>query len=97
MGNRTVVMLSNDTAHEWSHDPELGQKISRAMNNREYVGNYGRVVQCCHADEQTLAILTEYDSFEEVGYEFWQRDSDFRLKLLEAFADKMGYKLVERG
>lgn len=32
MGFRTVVMLSNDYAHEWEHDPKLGEKIAHAMN-----------------------------------------------------------------
>ena len=74
MGFRTVVMLSNDMCHAWSTDAELGQKIQKAMNyawvtdsdpysrdNR--VGNYGRVVECVHADTQTLSILNHYDGF----------------------------------
>lgn len=36
MGYRTVVILNNDVAHEWSKDVGLGEKISAAANTISY-------------------------------------------------------------
>jgi hypothetical protein len=50
MGFRTVVVLSNDQAHEWTQDPELGQKIMQAgleIPNGAYF-QYGKVVEQVH-------------------------------------------------
>lgn len=106
MGFRTVVMLSNDQAHEWSNDPELGKKISRAMNHANTVGGdgraelgYGRVVECTHADCQTLAVLDGYTFFEIRATKPWARDesrSEITLKLLKEAARNLGYGLVKR-
>jgi hypothetical protein len=104
MGYRTVVMLSNDRAHEWESDPELGKKISRASHlsgsDRDAsVDNYGAVVQVVHADTQSLAILDGYTSFKSVATNAWARnqsDSDVALALLKSFADEMGFRLVKK-
>lgn len=107
MGFRTVVMLSNDYAHEWEHDPKLGEKIARAMNyaNGEVengnarVGAYGMVVQCVHADTQTIAVLDGYTSFDAVAHKGWQRDESAEavaLRLLKEAADKFGYRLAKK-
>jgi hypothetical protein len=79
MGFRTVVMLNNDTSHEWSKDPKLGEKIQTAMSrhgrgNDRYedeVGNYGRVVEVVHADQFTLAALGAYTLFKPIGNSFY--------------------------
>ena len=62
MGYRTVVVFNNDQASTWENDPELGKKIARDMHRYgdgrtplEQIG--GRVLECTHADTQTLAIL----------------------------------------
>ena len=107
MGYRTVVMLSNDHAHEWQHDAELGQKISRAMNHvgesngarNAGVGGYGQVVECEHADCQTLAVLDGYTSMEMVGFKAWARGEskdDITIGLLRDAAKRLGYSLVKR-
>jgi hypothetical protein len=106
MGFRTVVMLNNDQAHQWQHDAELGQKISRAMNHANdkndhlaEVGSYGRVVECVHADNQTLAVLDGYTSMRAVAFGHWMRDEsrdEISLKLLKEAAKKIGYRLVRQ-
>lgn len=99
MGYRTVVVLINDQAHEWMKDPELGKKISMAMNGRrggEDLG-YGRVVECCHADQQTLAVIDSYN-FTGIAHGYWsgnETDVETQRKLLADAASKIGYKLIK--
>jgi hypothetical protein len=93
-------MLSNDRHSEWSKDAELGRKIGYAMNDRSG-GNlgYGRVVQCVHADTQTLAVLDMYDGFTVLANGCWQhgqKDDEVALKLLKEAADKLGYSLRKK-
>lgn len=84
MGFRTVVMLNNDACHEWSVDPALGEKISMAMTHASSrdrrdmasVGGYGQVVECVHADQQTLAMLDGYMAFKYVDSQPWTRGTD---------------------
>lgn len=106
MGFRTVVMLSNDMAHEWQKDTELGQKIGRAMSfandkarkDMASVGGYGAVVECVHADNQTLAMLDGYTAFTHVDSQSWMRgegDDTAVVRLLKSAAKKLGYRLVK--
>ena len=109
MGFRTVVMLNNDLTHEWSNDPKLGEKIQEAMNfahtsNEERkqwsrIGNYGRVVECVHADTQTLVRLDHYTGFEPLAYTsrtFGPSTDEDKLRLLKRAAEEMGYRLVKK-
>lgn len=102
MGFWTVVMLSNDQAHEWSHDAALGKKILSVMNrwgSDANIGGYGRVVQCVHAGQQTLAVLDGYTSFEAVQTKGWARGEDkgaITMALLKDAARALGYNLVKR-
>lgn len=109
MGFRTVVMLSNDVSHEWSKDPNLGEKIQMAMSyahtthpdRKEWarVGNYGRVVECVHADTQTLVRLDHYTGFEPLAYTsrtFGPSTEEDKLNLIKRAAEEMGYRLVKK-
>jgi hypothetical protein len=99
MGFRTVVMLNNDLHHEWSRDEKLGQHISRATSIPGMMPRYGAVVQCAHADLQTLAILDGYTSFDQIAGKGWVREEareDMALKLLKEAAEKLGYRLVKK-
>jgi actin-related protein len=102
MGFRTVVMLSNDRAHEWENDPELGRKIGHAMlraNGSDGDIDYGRVVECTHADTQTLAVIDGYTLFTPVSHKNWNsRDTydSVKLELLKAAADKLGFRLTKK-
>lgn len=106
MGFRTVVMLNNDMAHRWQNDPELGRKVAHAMHsaNSEEAGTaeldgYGQVVQCVHADSQTLAVLDGYTAFRPLAGRAWVRgesEQGLALKLVKAAAEKLGYRLVKR-
>ncbi len=85
MGFRTVVMLSNDYAHEWGHDPKLGEKIAHAMNyandeanNKARLGSYGTVVECVHADTQTIAVLDGYSRFDAIAHKGWSRGEPWK-------------------
>ena len=111
MGYRTVVVLYNDQCGEWENDPELGKKIVAGMNfctdklgqldqsfNPSYL-HYGKVVQCTHADTQSLAVLDGYSmktimhSFRSMGRE----DETLKhIRLLREAADNLGYKLVKK-
>lgn len=107
MGFRTVVMLSNDLCHDWQKDARLGEKISLAMNyasdpkrwEMAGVGTYGRVVECVHADNQTLAMLDGYTQFKHIDAQPWSRgasDDEAALRLLKSAAKKLGYRLVKQ-
>lgn len=106
MGFRTVVILNNDLAHEWAHDPLLGQKIGTAMNyasmfttdDRACVGNYGKVVECVHADAQTLAVIDSLD-MTPVAVGHWYMGQDMeqaRLELVKQAAANLGYNLTKK-
>lgn len=103
MGFRTVVVLYNDQASTWEADAELGKKIARAMNSamghtpdREADLGYGKVVECTHADTQTLAVLDGY-GFQSLAYDHWwanKTDEELQLRLLKEAAEKLGYRLT---
>ena len=103
MGFRTVVVLSNDRAHEWENDPELGRKIMHAgsMKSCGYPERardelpYGTVLEQVHADTQTVAILDGY-SGEAMAHTHWfqnQTDEQRDLACLKALAEKLGYRV----
>lgn len=107
MGFRTVVMLSNDMAHVWQKDAELGNKIALAMSyahdpkrqDLAEIGSYGRAVECTHADSQTLAVLDGYTGFSHVVSDIWARGDEpdtTALRLLKQAAKKLGYRLVKQ-
>ena len=104
MGFRTVVVLSNDQAHEWQKDPELGNKIMHAaalkscggIDSQALVRNmfsYGQIIEQVHADTQTLAVLDGYGG-KAIAHTHWHRgqtDETRDLALLKELADKHGY------
>lgn len=107
MGYRTVVMLDNDWCDKWSKDPELGAKISQAMNfvhrpdheRGQVMGQYGRVVECVHADTQTLVRLDHYQGFDVLAQtwrSFGPSTDEDTLEMLKNAADKLGYRLVKK-
>jgi hypothetical protein len=111
MGFRTVVMLSNDRSNEWENDPELGKRIAQKMNfthdfNKQYGPRsadlgYGRVVQCTHADDDTLVRLSDYEGFHVVARDFrlWEKRlpvEETNLLMVREAADRLGYRLVRK-
>ena len=107
MGFRTVVMLNNDWHSDWVKDPNLGVKISEAAGlvNRSKrsgynpLGQYGRVVECIHADTQTLARLDHYEGFEMLSQTwrtFGPSTEEDMIDLLKEAADKLGYRLIKK-
>lgn len=106
MGFRTVVILSNDRVGEWEKDTDMGSKISHGMNYINHFGKgsnysdlgYGRVVECTHADTQTLALIDSLH-FTPVVHSFWRKgelDSDRDVRILKHAADALGYRLVKK-
>jgi len=105
MGFRTVVVLYNDRTDEWKNDPQLGRKIMEGMNHTHETGldsradiGYGRVVECAHADTQTVAVLDSY-LFTPIIHSFWhcnEPDEDRNIRLLKELADKLGYKVSKK-
>jgi hypothetical protein len=99
MGFRTVVILNNDLAHEWQKDPELGRKIFNSTLSPLYHRfTYGNVVECIHADTQTIGIIDSLD-FTPLAYDSWTRNEtpqEVELKMIKAAAEKLGYRLVKK-
>lgn len=105
MGFRTVVVLHNDQASEWKDDPNLGQKIFVGMNfvndkeaNSPANMPYGRVVECVHADQQTLAVIDSYN-LQTIASGLWaqgETDPQIQEKLIRAAAAKLGFNLVRQ-
>lgn len=104
MGYRTTVILFNDQCSSWEKDPELGKKIARGMNyvNDDKRGladlGYGRVVECCHADQQTLAVLDTY-CMDAVAHSTWRHGDTAEarnLRLLKDLAARLGYRIARK-
>lgn len=99
MGFRTVVVLFNDQASEWKTDQALGENIYQAMHDsKDRQLSYGRVVECVHADTQTLGILHDYQ-FTPLAHTHWHRQqtaNDRAIELLKQAADSLGYCLVKK-
>lgn len=94
MGYRTVVVLNNDEAHNWGKDPELGSKIL-AASHRTGVFTGGKVVECVHADEQSLVVLDSLSSYclATSHWNMGEDQVDVQLKLLEQAAADFGFEL----
>lgn len=106
MGFRTVLVLSNDQAHEWENDPELGRKIMHAASmascgdkdRARFELPYGQIIEQVHGDTQTLAVLDGYGG-KAVAYTHWNRgqtDEIRNLALLKELADKMGFTIAKK-
>lgn len=104
MGFRTVVILNNDRADEWENDPLLGKKIAHDMNyvhDRDRATDlegYGRVIECAHADNQTLMLIDSLRG-DAVAHSFWSRTEtpeQMKVKMLRDMADRLGYTIVKR-
>jgi len=110
MGFRTTVVLYNDQCGAWGSDAQLGQKIAHGMNyamNPESVNkwdspsnlDYGRVIECAHADTQRLLAMDGYMGHWMPGSAFYragENKDDMKVRLLREAADAMGYKLVKK-
>ena len=98
MGSRTVVILSNDVAHEWENDATLGSQIFSAGAGSRSQFRYGTIGEMVHCDTQTLAVIDSL-SFQPLTHANWfpgQDDEERNLQLLKAAADKLGYRLVRK-
>lgn len=107
MGNRTVVILSNDQASTWGNDPQLGAKIAYAMNfatgqmtDRKHFEaslGYGEVIECASTDQATLAVIDSF-AMRPLAYGSWRNKSttdNMEVELLRQAVEKLGYSLVK--
>lgn len=103
MGFRTVVILNNDLCHEWRSDPKLGEKIAYDMNNVDgqrftKLENFGVVIECTHADTQTLMLLDSLQGT-PVAHSMWSRvesAEEVKVKMLRDMAGLLGYRIVKK-
>jgi hypothetical protein len=107
VAHRTVVILYNDDSREWIDDPELGRKIAQAAaikttgivypNLAQQGLEYGEVVECIHADTDTLAYISSYRFVPLARQPFPVHTTTVvepDVELLRAAAKKMGFDLV---
>ena len=98
MGYRTVVILNNDESSDWRKDEKLGDLISQAscgVHHQPKGFRYGTVVECVHADTQTIGILNTL-CFETIEHGHWSRaetNEQMTLKMIKMAAEKIGYRL----
>lgn len=107
MGFRTVVILNNDRAHEWEKDANLGSLICQSMHgagssqHQDVLAHrgYGHVVECTHADTQTLAVIDSLN-FQPAAYSHWTHSdetvNELKVKLLKQAAEQLGFRLVKK-
>jgi hypothetical protein len=97
MGYRTVVILNNDHSHLWRKNPNLGQLIDAAIHSEQKtVGDYGRVVECVHADVQTLLLVDSLSAAPVASSVFFPGETteQIKKKLLLELAAETGYTLI---
>lgn len=100
MGFRTIVALSNDLSSDWGNDPNLGRKISAlASYGHDHNGEASVIgltlVECTHADTQSLIIADGY-SASPITYSNWhkgQTNEARDLELLKNLAAIHGYRI----
>ena len=103
MGYRTIIALSNDRSSDWERNPDLGREIMTLSASREdRAGSASRIgltlVECTHADTQSLIIADGYAAV-PVAYSNWHRGqtADQRnLALLKELADSLGYRIAKK-
>ena len=103
MGYRTIVALCNDRSSAWNYDPDLGRKImaiSAAREDRN--GDALRIglslVECEHADTQSLIIADGYEAKAYAHTNWYQGDTGEArdLRLLKELADRLGYRVTKK-
>lgn len=103
MGFRTIVALNNDRSSDWNYDLNLGQKIMAIASSREdRTGEAERIgltlVECTHADTQSLIIADGYTA-KAVAFGHWHRGQTQEqrdLALLKDLADRLGYRVSKK-
>ena len=103
MGFRTIVTLNNDLSSNWNYDPELGRKIMSLSAAREdRFGEAAQIglslVECTHADTQSLIIADGYTAH-PAAFTSWYRSQTNEqrdLALLKDLANRLGYRVSKK-
>jgi hypothetical protein len=103
MGFRTIVALSNDRSSDWERNPDLGRIIMQVSASREdRTGSAEAIgltlVECTHADHQSLIIADGYTAH-PVAFSAWHRgqlQSERDLALLKDLAGRLGYRVSKK-
>jgi hypothetical protein len=103
MGFRTIVALSNDRSSDWERNPDLGRAIMQISASREdRTGSAEAIgltlVECTHADHQSLIIADGYTA-KSVAFSNWhsgQTEEQRNLALLKDLADRLGYRISKK-
>lgn len=103
MGFRTIVALSNDRCTDWERNSDLGREIMMLSASREdrrqAADRIGlTLVECTHADTQSLIIADGYTA-NAVAFSNWHRgqtEDQRNLALLKDLADRLGYRVSKK-
>jgi hypothetical protein len=82
-------MIGMNDAMSLRKEPEWGSRADLG---------YGRVVQCTHADTESLSLISGYN-FHPIIHSFYQPGrhiDEQKLELVREAANQMGYRLVKK-
>jgi hypothetical protein len=106
MGFNTTVLVLNDGLGEIEKDPNFGKKLVGAilsLGNKPAdvsAGNHMNAVQVIetHHADSTVAVAVGGNTASVLAstYGYQTHDDVIQFRLLEALADKLGYKLVKK-
>jgi hypothetical protein len=108
MGYNSTVVVLNDALGDIERDPDFGKKLVNAIMSMPIsisgvdvtAGchcNAARVIESHHADNTTLVAIGGNDGEKYVETFGWNiTDDKFKLRLLQEFADRLGYRVVKK-
>jgi hypothetical protein len=108
MGFNSTVVVMNDALGDIEKDPEFGKKLSDAIlhlsvdRSPQDVSagcsvNAATVIETHHADQTSLIAVGGNYGTELCGvYNYRHHEEKVQVMILEALADKLGYKIIKK-
>lgn len=109
MGWNSTVVVLNDALGDIERDPDFGKKLGSAIMSYQMRHGQGvdvtagchcnaaRVIETHHADNTTLVAIGGNDGEKYVETFGWNlTDDKFKLRILQEFADQLGYRVVKK-
>lgn len=108
MGFNTTVVVINDALTDIENDPDFGKNLVAAIIQADRFGgrvdvparghvNAAHVVETHHADQTALVTVGGNLGIEHLTvYGYRHNERDIQVKLLTAFAEKLGFSLVAK-